>query len=266
MGVDLASYHDIFEAQVQGKPAMNIDCYTEHTIKKEQLMHNIDQRQAWESEYQGSKGIPTTTRNTPSSAVKKLLDYFKENRIVVGKRVIDLGCGVGRNATYLAKLGFKVAAIGFAESALAALEQSIANTSYRNNITPIQCDLTKKLPFENNSFDLALDIVTTMSLKPEELKDYENELRRIVRPSGYYLTYTLSDDDGYLQTAETKDKKATFAESGIIDHYFSEQNLRHLYTNWDIMKLEKRTKLDILYGREYTRQIWWMLLKNGRHQ
>lgn len=224
----------------------------------------MKQQEAWNNEYTNSQGVPTSTRTTPSLAVKKLLDYFNSNGITTGKRVIDLGCGMGRNTRYLAERGFQVTAVDFAQSALGKLEESINGEVYAGNITIRQCSLADTLPFVDSSFDFAIDIVTTMTLMPDELKGFSNELKRILVPDGYYLTYVLADDDGYLQAASAQDKRVTVADSGITDHYLSEDDLRNTYSGWEFVHLEKIIKQDTFYGKDYTRRIWWGLLKNTK--
>ncbi len=109
-----------------------------------------------------------------------------------------------------------------------------------------------------------MDIVTTMTLIPEELIGFEAEVRRVVRPGGLFLTYVLATDDGYLQSSNPGQTQTTVQDSGITDNYLSEERLRHVYDKWTILEMEKIEKLDVFYGQEYMRRIWWMLLQNKR--
>jgi SAM-dependent methyltransferase len=222
----------------------------------------MDQQKAWNNEYRHSQGVPTSTRTTPSFAVKRLVSYIDEYDQEVGKQVIDLGCGIGRNAFYLAELGYTVTAVDFAESAIKKLNQARPTHEHADHIITKQVNLTGKLPFPDSSFDIAMDIVTTMTLTPEELPSFEIELRRIVRPGGLFLSYVLASDDGYLQTTNPGQTQTTVQDSGITDNYLSEERLRRLYAKWTVLEMEKTVKQDLFYGREYTRRIWWMLLRN----
>jgi SAM-dependent methyltransferase len=224
----------------------------------------MNQQQAWNQEYQNTQGVPTSTRTTPSSSVKRLLGYIAEHKLELGKDAIDLGCGVGRNALYLAEQGYRVMAIDFAESALAKFRQTLVGNSLAGSIVTKQIDLAAALPFADNSFDLATDIVTTMTLTPDELPGLEVELRRVVRPGGLFLTYVLSRDDGFLEVTAPGEATTTVEESGITDNYLSEGQLRDLYKAWEVLEMDKVEKVDHFYGKNYTRRIWWMLLKNNK--
>ena len=222
----------------------------------------MDQQQAWNQEYSIAQGIPTSTRTTPSSAVKRLLEYIKKHRLETGKKTIDLGCGIGRNTLYLVEQGYRVTAVDFAESALEKFHHTLEKSPYSDRVTLKQIDLAKPLPFADDSFDIAIDIVTTMSLTPQEIVGLEAELRRIMRPDGLFLTYVLSDDDGFLAATAPSQTTTTIKKTGITDNYFSEKRLRELYKHWHVLELAKVEKIDFFYGKNYTRRIWWVLLRN----
>ena len=193
-----------------------------------------------------------------------MLEYIAAHKLEIGKDAIDLGCGIGRNSLYLAERGYSVVAVDFAESALDKFCQILNNNPQSSRITIRQLDLTKELPFADNSFDLATDIVTTMTLTPDELPGFEYELRRVVRPNGLFLTYVLSCDDGFLEAMAPGGTTTTVEKSGITDNYLSEDQLRNLYKEWEVLKIDKIEKIDHFYGKNYARRIWWMLLKNNK--
>ena len=222
----------------------------------------MNQQEAWNNEYLNAKGVPTSTRMTPSSAVKRLVNYIDEHRPDLGKTVIDLGCGVGRNSMYFAGLGYTVTAVDFAASAISKLQETLKTFPQATSITLKQLSLADPLPFADQSFDLAIDIVTTMTLLPSEMPQFEEEIRRIVKPKGLFLTYVLSSDDGFLQSTNPGADSTSVEDSGITDHYFTESYLRSLYLDWNILVLDKIEKQDDFYGQEYTRRIWWMLLEH----
>ncbi len=68
---------------------------------------------------------------------------------VRGQRVLDMGCGTGRHALWLAGAGAKVTAVDFSQGMLdqARLKQGA------DAVTWLVHDLHKPLPFEDNTFD-----------------------------------------------------------------------------------------------------------------
>lgn len=228
--------------------------------------YTMEQQQAWNKEYRHVKGVPTSTRIRPSSAVKRLFNYIQEHNIKTGKRIIDLGCGTGRNSIYLLDQGNDVTAVDFARSALAKLEATAHSHPARQHLSVAQVNLAHKLPFADNAFDIALDIVTTMTLLPRERPGFEAELRRIVRPGGLFLSWVLSINDGVLKEKAPGKTSTTIHETGITDYYFAEHELSDLYKQWELLKLDEVSKRDSFYGKEYERRIWWMVLKNNKKE
>jgi SAM-dependent methyltransferase len=222
----------------------------------------MNQQTAWNNEYQNTQGVPTSTRKTASSAVTRLVSYINEHRPDLGKNVIDLGCGAGRNAIYLAGLGYSVTAVDFADNAVSKLAERLKGQPEGQRIDLKQLSLTDHLPFPDGFFDLAIDIVTTMTLTPSELVSLEKQLNRIIKPKGLFLSYVLAADDGFLEATNPGASSTTVASSGITDHYFTEDFLRSVYSNWNILVMDKISKQDDFYGREYTRRIWWMLAQH----
>ena len=71
---------------------------------------------------------------------------------VQGHRVLDMGCGTGRHALWLAQAGADVTGIDFSEAMLAKAREKTASYS----IDLIEHDLHQRLPFQAGEFDLVV--------------------------------------------------------------------------------------------------------------
>lgn len=221
----------------------------------------LSQLKAWNREYTSIKGIPTTTRTSPSSAVINFLNFCQKNRINLGSKVLDIGCGNGRNSLYLAQKGFKITAIDFVSKALELLKQKAKEQNVLSKINILKIDFSKNLPLKSNSFDWAIDIVSTTSLDKNELQIFEKELRRVLKPGGLFLTYVHSKEDEYLKNKINKNGFYKVPESGLVEHAWSRKELLELYKNWELIYLKKRKKKDLFYGKLYTRILWWAVFR-----
>ena len=219
----------------------------------------MEQQLAWEREYSHAQGVPTTTRSKASSALTKAVEFFQSQNLHPGERVLDLGCGPGRNAIWLAERGYDVTAIDFAPTALEALQEAVARAVYAQRVHTQRCDLARPLPFADGRFDLVLDITTTISLDPEGLVSLERELWRVTRPGGLFVSYVISTNDEVLAAKAPGHISTVMPESGIRDYYRSEEEMRSVYHRWKILKLVEKKKTDFFYGQEYTRRLWWLL-------
>src|SRR5574341_875305 len=79
---------------------------------------NPELQERWDSRYR-SEQRPRWDTGLPSSELKRLV----EQKVLRPCRVVELGCGTGVNAVYLASQGFEVTAIDIAPTALRAAEE-----------------------------------------------------------------------------------------------------------------------------------------------
>ena len=92
--------------------------------------------------------------------------------------VLDFGCGRGRNVGILGQLEFNV------------VGQDISINQWWGRLKKhgFQCvNGYKRLPWQDNSFDLILQVGVIHYLDAVQLSDYLDEARRIVKPGGYIV-------------------------------------------------------------------------------
>jgi len=108
-------------------------------------------------------------------------------------RALDLGCGTGTNAIYLAQRGWQVIAIDFASRAIhqarrkacscgASVDFRIQDVTALDNILP--------------PFDLILDIGCYHSLPESGQTVYRCNVQRLLGPGGSWLLYAFLNIDG----------------------------------------------------------------------
>ncbi len=106
-------------------------------------------------------------------------------------RALDIGCGTGTNAIYLAQHGFQTMGVD-----IAALAIIHAKYKARKSGVPVKFytgDVLKlgkaNGPAINVPIDFALDIGCFHSLAATQFKSYIDMLLRILRVGGFYLLY-----------------------------------------------------------------------------
>ncbi len=102
-------------------------------------------------------------------------------------RALDLGCGPGRASIYLARLGWQVDGVDFVPEAIElawqrAAEAGVSGVTF--HLGPVTA-----MPQLNGPYDLALDVGCAHNFLEPELRAYQAELRRLVRPGGLYLLF-----------------------------------------------------------------------------
>lgn len=122
---------------------------------------------------------------------------------------IDLGCGTGTNALYLAERGWRVVGVDFSNWAVRAARRKAQSGGYQAEFR--QDDVTR-LEGIQGPFDLALDIGCFHSLPVDRRKAYADRLGELVAPGGTYLLYSWlpRDDDSGSSTPSQKEVASLF--------------------------------------------------------
>jgi malonyl-CoA O-methyltransferase len=97
---------------------------------------------------------------------------------VHGRAVLDLGCGTGRHAVWLAAAGAAVTAVDFSTGMLAEARRKPGAAAVRFLVH----DLHEPLPFRDATFDLVVSGLVLEHLG--DLTAFFGEARRVLRPDG----------------------------------------------------------------------------------
>lgn len=115
----------------------------------------------------------------PSRAAVFFLEYLKSAGIN-GGRMVDLGCGAGRNAVFFVEMGFEVHAVDRSDEVLKDMDL--------HGVMPHCHSVTDYWLFEDGFFDLAMDIFCYSENAGNGSKGmYLSELSRVLKPHGHLL-------------------------------------------------------------------------------
>jgi ubiquinone/menaquinone biosynthesis C-methylase UbiE len=95
-----------------------------------------------------------------------------------GLRALDLGCGTGRHALWLAQSGAEVTAVDFSAGMLAEAREKPG----ADRIQLVEHDLHTTLPWADGAFDLVVSGLVVEHLR--DLDHFFGEIRRLLGPAG----------------------------------------------------------------------------------
>jgi 2-polyprenyl-3-methyl-5-hydroxy-6-metoxy-1,4-benzoquinol methylase len=112
--------------------------------------------------------------------------------IVPRGRVLDLGCGRGELAYFLAQMGYEVTAVDYSEDAI-TLAQSVFATApeaIRQRVT-FCCVSVVTATFASNHYDLAIASDLIEHLAPDEVEQLYHNVHRWLKPTGRFVLHTF---------------------------------------------------------------------------
>jgi len=104
-------------------------------------------------------------------------------------RALDLGCGVGRHALAMARLGLSVDALDGSETGIEQLRRSAADSRL---LVRTHHGMMSELPFDNGAFDYVLAFNVIYHGDPSIIERTLAEMRRVLRPGGILQLTMLS--------------------------------------------------------------------------
>ena len=119
----------------------------------------------------------------------ELLETITGPKALAPGRALDLGCGTGTNALFLAQHGWKVVGIDFVDQAIRKARKKAARAEIQARF--FAGDVTRLDQMANlvGSFDLILDIGCFHSLSEEGQKRYACGVKKRLRSEGTFLLY-----------------------------------------------------------------------------
>lgn len=223
------------------------------------------QKKVWEDEYRNPRFMSRDLE--PQKFMLRFYKYLKKaDYEVKGKKVLDLGCGTGRNANYFARLGAKVEAIDIAEGALKLGRHQAVRENL--DVNYVVGNIGARLNFSSQSFDIVIDATASNSLNEIEREIHLAEVARVLKPDGFFFVRALrleGDNNAkkLLKLFPGKEKDTyIMPEVNLVERVFSEKDFRETYGEYfEIINLEKEDGYTSFSGQSYKRNFWVAYLK-----
>jgi SAM-dependent methyltransferase len=138
-------------------------------------------------------------------------------------KTIDLGCGTGYYAIYLAGRGFDVTGVDMSPTAIRIAEKNAKRKGVRCEF--IIADVLGELEEVSGTFDFAYDWELLHHVFPEQRKKYVENVWGLLNPKGHYFSLCFSEEN--IQFGGTGKYRKTHL--GTLLYFSSEGELRDLF-------------------------------------
>jgi ubiquinone/menaquinone biosynthesis C-methylase UbiE len=198
----------------------------------------LNPRDYWERCF---KEINPETYDFSQSKPTSVLPGFCENYLKAGTTVLDLGCGGGRNAHYLAYRGYKVYGVDIATEAVEFCRKRFARYNLSGTFKQGTFD---HIPFPNDYFTGVICIAALDHVTFECAQAAMAEIRRVLTPSGVVLlTFDPPDkDEDILDEAEVLAngtlKFVRGKQAGMLFHRYEDREIQLLLGEQHIISFD----------------------------
>lgn len=158
------------------------------------------------------EGTPTWDIGRSQGAVVRLA----EAGLVEGT-VLDVGCGTGENALYLAARGHRVVGVDLAPGAIA---KATAKAAERGIAVEFLVHDASSLGGLGRTFDTVLDVGCFHTLQPADRARYAASLGAAIRPGGrcFVLCWSTRNPFGYgPERIAQRDLRSAFRDGWVVE-------------------------------------------------
>ena len=176
---------------------------------------------------------------------KIILEIKRKNK---SAKVLDLGCGVGRNTIPLIEAGFDVFAFDSAPEGIKILRRKLTERDKKADLKIL--DFKGELPYESNFFDAIISVQVLQHGYESDIKNSIKEINRILKKNGIiFITlcgrYDAKGKERYtlVKTAK-KVANNTYiptigSEIGMPHFIYNKRLIRKHFKNFNIYDLWK---------------------------
>lgn len=181
-------------------------------------------------------------------------------------RILDVGCGAGRNAIFLAKKGFYVVGLDISSAALKLALERAENVGLRNCIF-VEHDFLK-MPFPEEQFDAVIGCYSVENVPLPEIRIVLSEMKWVAKHRGLILVTLHSikhwrfgqgkrlGPKTFMNFATIEGKRYRF-----ITYFFEKEDVENLFTDvgLDILSIEEVERVSD------KRRAHWEILSENKH-
>ncbi|TKC18033.1 class I SAM-dependent methyltransferase [Robertmurraya kyonggiensis] len=170
---------------------------------------------------------------------ENLVSYFDQGFFHSG-RALELGCGPGRNAIYLAENGFSVDAVDLSEEGISwGRERAIEKNIQVNFINKSIFDLEH----EKGTYDIVYDSGCFHHIAPHRRMSYLELLNKALKPNGYF-GLTCFIPNGELGGANISDWEVYRLRSLQGGLGYTEEKLKEIFHDYEVIEIRKMKEIE----------------------
>lgn len=200
--------------------------------------------------------------SVPDRQVVELAERWKNAGSI--RRVVDIGCGIGRHVRHMAQQGFDVYGSDHSETAIKSCRRWLQSENLSGELW---CGEMEEIPYPDATFDACIAFNSIYHGTAERLDGMIRLLHSKLRVGGECLVTLPSHEnrmygrgeclapDTYVSPGMYGNLFAHDGESGVPHHFCSRKQVQSLFRGFHIQSL-KHEELQLATDRGKTEAVW----------
>lgn len=140
-----------------------------------------------------------------------------------GMKILDIGCGEGKDAVYMAKKGYTVTAFDLTESGIEktkklAAQQGVRINAYVDDINTFETD---------ERFDIVYSSGTLQYINEENISAFFEKITKMTNPHGFNY-FNVFVEKPFLSPAPDMDKEEKLWQTGQLFSYYADWKIHYI--------------------------------------
>jgi len=212
----------------------------------------MKRKEVWEKLYEKKNRYGTE----PCHFAIKSLEWMKK---IKGNKILELGCGEGKDSVFFAKNGYEVFSLDCSEKAIKSFEENIVKNDVKKLVHPILYDITIPLKFDDETFDVVFAHLSLHYFDDQTNTKIFTEIRRVLKVGGLLFVRVKSTEDQLY--GKGKKIEEDMFEFGHIRHFFSKEYLMSKIKGFKILSIaQTKEKSDYSVKSVSRESVFWELI------
>jgi len=188
----------------------------------------------------------------PTKLAKLAEKLFKTNNV---QKILEVGCGQGRDAIYFSQLGLDVSAFDISANAIKSIN-SVKDRMNLNKLYLFEHNVLEPLNFPEQHFDFIYSNLALQFFDLENLSKILKNLSNVMKNNSSFLLSTKKEGDKYHKTGKKINNNA-YEHKGIIRYFYPIDDLKSVLSEkFDILEINSDRHENI----DSSVSVWWKIL------
>ncbi len=171
------------------------------------------------------------------------------------KKILDVGCGQGRDTFYFSHLGYDVHSIDISNNAIGFVNRT-KELLKLNSINAKVHDIEQPFDYPVESFDFIYSNLALQFFEEAKLNNIFMNISKILKSNSSFLFSTKKEGDKYYQFGQ-KINEFAFEYKGITRYFYPQETIKKLLSNYfEILYFDSESHTN----PDSTVSVWWKIL------